>query len=63
MRKAPKIQRFEGLAHGSRGVDWQDDILGSDYEAATLPLGSDGEGEVVATLVRHRPPLTDQPCR
>ena len=59
MRKAPKIQRFEGLAHGSRGVDWQDDILGSDYEAATLPLGSDGEGEVVATLVRHRPPLTD----
>lgn len=59
MSKAPKIERFGGLAHGSRAVAWQDDILGSDYQAATLPLGSDGEGEVVATLVRHRPPLTE----
>ncbi|MEU5881281.1 alpha/beta hydrolase [Spirillospora sp. NPDC047279] len=30
------------------------DVLGPDYEAIELPLGSDAEGEVVATLVRRR---------
>lgn len=36
---------------------WQPDVLGPDYEQLTLPLGTDpdGEGEVVATLVRHVP--------
>jgi alpha-beta hydrolase superfamily lysophospholipase len=30
------------------------DVLGPDYEAIELPLGTDSEGEVVATLVRRR---------
>ena len=34
---------------------WRPDILGDGFEQLTLPLGSDDEGEVVATLVRHRP--------
>ncbi|GAA1308692.1 alpha/beta hydrolase [Planotetraspora silvatica] len=33
-----------------------DDILGPDYEAITLPMGRDSEGEVVATLVRRPVP-------
>ncbi len=38
-------------------LPWRPDILGDDYEAADLPLGADpeGEGRVLATLVRHRP--------
>lgn len=37
--------------------DWEPDVLGSDYSQRTLPLGTDpdGEGEIVATLVRHDP--------
>jgi alpha-beta hydrolase superfamily lysophospholipase len=35
---------------------WQRDVLGEGYEQLTLPLGSDDEGEVVATLVRYTPP-------
>jgi len=38
---------------------WQDDILGSGFQQLTLPLGSDDEGDVVATLVRYRPPRSD----
>ncbi|WP_448808435.1 alpha/beta hydrolase [Agromyces bauzanensis] len=34
--------------------DWRPDVLGEGFEQLTLPLGSDDEGEVVATLVRHR---------
>ncbi|MFE3546635.1 alpha/beta hydrolase [Nocardia sp. NPDC059177] len=36
---------------------WRSDILGADYQQRTLPLGPDpdGEGEVVATLVRYLP--------
>ncbi|KRE30002.1 alpha/beta hydrolase [Agromyces sp. Soil535] len=34
---------------------WRPDVLGDGFEQLTLPLGSDDEGEVVATLVRHRP--------
>jgi alpha-beta hydrolase superfamily lysophospholipase len=30
------------------------DVLGAPYEARTLPMGRDDEGEVVATLVRRR---------
>ncbi|HKE74486.1 MAG TPA: alpha/beta hydrolase [Acidimicrobiales bacterium] len=33
---------------------WTPDVLGEPYEAATLALPDDGEGEVVATLVRRR---------
>jgi len=36
---------------------WQEDLLGEHFQQLTLPLGSDGEGDVVATLVRYRPPL------
>lgn len=32
---------------------WQVDVLGAPFEAATLTLSPDEEGEVVATLVRH----------
>ena len=34
--------------------EWHPDILGDGFEQQTLPLGSDTEGEVVATLVRSR---------
>ncbi|MDT0165950.1 alpha/beta hydrolase [Actinotalea sp. AC32] len=34
---------------------WAEDVLGPDFEALTLPLADDDEGEVVATLVRYRP--------
>jgi alpha-beta hydrolase superfamily lysophospholipase len=40
-------------------LGWQDDLLGRDFQQLTLPLGEDGEGDVVATLVRYRPPLRD----
>lgn len=41
---------------------WQPDVLGPGYEVRTLPLADDDEGEVVASLVRYRPP-TDEPLR
>ncbi|NCT91887.1 alpha/beta hydrolase [Cellulomonas sp. APG4] len=41
---------------------WEPDVLGPGYEACTLPLEDDDEGEVVATLVRHRPP-SEEPVR
>lgn len=34
---------------------WVADVLGEGFEALTLPLGADEEGEVVATVVRHLP--------
>ncbi|MFE6964536.1 alpha/beta hydrolase [Agromyces sp. NPDC057679] len=34
---------------------WRPDLLGDRFEQLTLPVGSDDEGEVVATLVRYRP--------
>lgn len=37
------------------GEQWRPDVLGSGFEQLTLPLGSDDEGEVVATLVRLLP--------
>jgi alpha-beta hydrolase superfamily lysophospholipase len=39
---------------------WGPDVLGAGYEAATLALAPDDEGEVVATLVRRR---CDPPAR
>jgi alpha-beta hydrolase superfamily lysophospholipase len=35
---------------------WREDMLGSRFESLELPLASDGEGPVVATLVRHAGP-------
>ncbi|GGR28806.1 alpha/beta hydrolase [Agromyces mediolanus] len=35
---------------------WRPDVLGPGFEQLTLPLGSDDEGELVATLVRYTPP-------
>lgn len=35
--------------------EWLSDILGEPFRQRTLPLGSDGEGDVVATLVRSLP--------
>lgn len=34
---------------------WEPDVLGDHFERLTIPLEPDGEGEVVATLVRYRP--------
>jgi len=34
---------------------WVPDVLGDGFEQLTMPLGSDEEGEVVATLVRRLP--------
>lgn len=43
-------------------TSWVPDVLGDEFEQLTLPLGTDAEGEVVATLTRalptERPPLT-----
>lgn len=41
---------------------WQPDVLGPDYEALTIPLGPDpdGDGDAVATLVRHVPSTTPE---
>ena len=36
---------------------WVPDVLGAGFEQLTLELGSDEEGPVVATLVRHLAPL------
>jgi len=35
--------------------DWVPDVLGEPFEQLTLPLGSDDEGDVVATVVRLLP--------
>lgn len=43
-------------------VTWEPDVLGDGYEVATLPLVPDDEGELVASLVRYRPP-TEEPQR
>ena len=32
--------------------EWRPDVLGEPFEQLTLPLGEDGEGPVVATIVR-----------
>jgi alpha-beta hydrolase superfamily lysophospholipase len=38
-----------------RASAWNPDVLGAGFEQRTLPLGADGEGEVVATIVRQLP--------
>ncbi|MDR6972665.1 alpha/beta hydrolase [Leifsonia shinshuensis] len=35
--------------------EWRPDVLGEPFEQLTLPLGTDTEGDVVATLVRYSP--------
>ncbi|MGM1017985.1 MAG: alpha/beta hydrolase [Actinomycetota bacterium] len=37
-------------------AEWTQDVLGDEFHQLTLPLASDDEGEVVATLVRALPP-------
>lgn len=39
---------------------WQPDLLGDGFQQLTLELQPDTEGEVVATLVRHRPSPLEQ---
>ncbi|MGI9824292.1 alpha/beta hydrolase [Agromyces sp. Marseille-Q5079] len=41
--------------HADRPEAWRPDLLGPGFEQRTLPLGTDDEGEVVATLVRYTP--------
>ncbi|MGO2746582.1 alpha/beta hydrolase [Microbacterium sp.] len=38
-------------------AEWVPDVLGDEFEQQTLPLGTDEQGEVVATLVRALPAL------
>ena len=45
------------------GHGWRPDVLGDPYEALTIPLADDDEGECVATLVRRRPDPTLRPAR
>lgn len=45
----------EGVRTRAEGVAWLPDVLGSDFESTELTLTPDAEGEVCATLVRHRP--------
>lgn len=40
---------------------WRPDVLGDGFEQLTLPLGTDEEGPVVATLVRSLPPWRLRP--
>lgn len=44
---------------------WQPDVLGTDYQQLTIPLGPDpdGEGDAVATLVRYTPAAAPAPTR
>jgi alpha-beta hydrolase superfamily lysophospholipase len=43
-------------------AEWVPDVLGDEFEQCTLPLGTDDQGEVVATLVRALPaPLPPAP--
>lgn len=44
-----------GLEAAAGGSPWVPDVLGVGYEQRTLPLGTDSEGEVVATIVRSLP--------
>ncbi|GGK96070.1 alpha/beta hydrolase [Nocardia jinanensis] len=46
-----------GTSALGQAAEWQPDVLGDDYEYRTLELGPDpdGEGDIVATLVRHLP--------
>ncbi|WP_156759771.1 alpha/beta hydrolase [Microbacterium karelineae] len=43
--------------HDTGATEWRPDVLGDEFEQLTLPLGSDDEGELVATLVRALPPM------
>lgn len=39
---------------------WHDDVLGDGFEARTLSLGTDVEGDIVATLVRAPAPVSER---
>ena len=41
-------------------LPWFTDVLGPDFQARTIELEDDDEGEVVATIVRHRPPSPEE---
>ena len=44
-------------------TSWVSDVLGDEFEQLTLPLGTDAEGEVVATLIRALPAERVAPTR
>lgn len=41
----------------TRPGEWLPDILGAGYSYTTLPMGTDEEGELCATLIRYQPPV------
>lgn len=49
------MAEFEQSEQPDQPEQWRPDVLGDGFEQLTLPLGTDDEGEVVATLVRHTP--------
>ncbi|WP_394554309.1 alpha/beta hydrolase [Agromyces sp. MMS24-JH15] len=52
----PDLPRDAGRPDvGRTGAGWRPDVLSAEFEQLELPLGTDVEGPVVATLVRHRP--------
>ncbi|WP_308121708.1 alpha/beta hydrolase [Actinotalea ferrariae] len=52
----PDRRPGDGAAPRDVPGDWRPDVLGEDWEALTLPLRPDEQGEGVATLVRRRSP-------
>lgn len=48
---------------GAESRYWRSDMLGDGFGRLTLPLDPDDEGEVVATLVRHRPAAEQAPTK
>ncbi|TYL53187.1 alpha/beta hydrolase [Agromyces mariniharenae] len=48
-------QQAEQRTDEQHAERWRPDVLGDGFEQLSLPLGSDDEGDLVATLVRHRP--------
>ncbi|MBS1908024.1 MAG: alpha/beta hydrolase [Actinobacteria bacterium] len=46
------------MGDATKGPVWIPDVLGDEFAQRTLPLGTDDEGELVATLVRALPERT-----
>lgn len=42
---------------------WEEDILGANFLSATLDLGMDDEGSVVATVIKYEPPRSTRTAR
>lgn len=59
MTRSATTRSRAGYARRMTDQGWHEDVLGTPYERLELPLGTDSEGPVVATLVRRRHTPTD----